>query len=293
MTGKPVVGDMVTRAILAGRDLTVFANLNVFQEHHLRILVTMPRTPLYIIKMVAREPETHPERAIDYCSSAAMARVLIGIGGDVRCFALYGQDSFLVYNTPLHDFRKGADSFRRKKAVYEVICERVLFGGKVLPLHVASWFVAHGNSLHSEYMRKRGSDHMLACYDVYEKQAFECTEEVIVPVSYDFMIAYHRYTKYLPLIMFIWATDKKKRAVEQAVEGMVDMGYTCDQIDLFVKGRVMREFAAQKRASSKKDRAKKRKFSRAMKSKEVRELYGVFQKMFALGCCKEYIMSFL
>lgn len=30
------------------------------------------------------------------------------------------------------------------------------------------------------YMLKRGSAHLMACYDVYEKQVFECTEEVFL-----------------------------------------------------------------------------------------------------------------
>lgn len=34
---------------------------------------------------------------------------------------------------PLHDFRKGADRFRHRETVYEVLCARALYGGEVLP----------------------------------------------------------------------------------------------------------------------------------------------------------------
>lgn len=175
MTGKPVVQECVLNQIVSGGNLTVFAGIGAFKEHHLRVLVTMPRTHLYIIKMVAREPGTHPERAIDYCCSAAMARVLIDICGDVSCFSLYNQKSF-TDGMVLHDFGKGADRFRRREVVYEVLCERVLFGGEVLPAHVAKWFINNGSIVQHVFMRKHGSEHMMACYDLYEKQAFECAE---------------------------------------------------------------------------------------------------------------------
>lgn len=50
---------------------------------------------------------------------------------------------------------------------------------------------------------------MMACYDIYEKQAFEDTDELISPAPYQFMTAYHRYTKYLPSTMFFRAVFKK------------------------------------------------------------------------------------
>jgi len=119
MTGNPVVRDCVLHQILSGGNLTIFANMGAFKEHHLRVLVTMARTPLYIIKMVAREPGTHPEKAIDFCSSAAMARVLIKICGDATCFSLYDQPAF-VEGMVLHDYMRGADYFRKREIVYEV-----------------------------------------------------------------------------------------------------------------------------------------------------------------------------
>lgn len=86
MTGKPVVRDCVLQ-VASGGNPTVFANIGAFKEHHMRKLVTMARTPLYMVNVVAREPGTHPEKAIDNCSSAAMATVWIKIGGDVTCFS--------------------------------------------------------------------------------------------------------------------------------------------------------------------------------------------------------------
>lgn len=290
MTGKPVVRDCVLHQIISGGNLTVFANIGAFKEHHLRVLVTMARTPLYVIKMVARESGMHPEKAIDYCSSAAMARVLINICGDVTCFSLYNQPAF-VEGMALHDFRKGADRFRRREVLYEVLCERVLYGGEVLPPHVAKWFANYGGNMQYAYMLKRGSAHMLACYDVYERQAFECTQELITPVSYDFMIAYHRYTKYLPLTMFARAVFKKKRDVAESVREMVDQGYTCDQIQSDVACRDVREMAELKMSAE--TQKKKRRFKRVIKSESVKQLFAVVQRVFELGCCEKKILSFL
>ncbi len=209
MSGGSFADDAALTAIVTGANVTAFANTGAFKEHHLRVIVTMPRTPLYLIRMIASEPGTHPEKAIDYCVSRKMARTLLQICGDATCFWLYNQAPF-VCGEPLHDDRKGADRFRNRKVVYEVLCERVLYGGKVLPPHVAKWFVAHGNNMQYAYMLKHGSNHMMSCYDTYEKQAFEQTEELVGPASYAFMLAYHRYSKYLPLIMYIFLTSEVK-----------------------------------------------------------------------------------
>ncbi|CAM9309140.1 unnamed protein product, partial [Ectocarpus sp. 12 AP-2014] len=179
--------------------------------------------------MVAQEPGTNPAKAIDYCSSAAMARTLMKICRDVTCFSLYEQACF-AEGERLHDYRKGADRFRHKDMVYEVLCERVLYGGDVLPPHVARWYNSHGRFGHYAYMETYGSDHMIECYDVYEKQAFEATQALITPVPYQIMIAYHRYTTYLPITMFFRAVLKKKALVEAIVKDMVEKGFTIEQL---------------------------------------------------------------
>lgn len=96
------MNDVVLRSIISGANLTVFANTGSLKKHHLRVLVTMPRTSLYVIKMVAREPGTNPAKAIDYSSSAAMARTLIKIRRDISRFALYEQECFHVSGKRLH-----------------------------------------------------------------------------------------------------------------------------------------------------------------------------------------------
>ena len=290
MTGKPIVRDCVLHKIISGGNLSIFANIGAFKEHHLRVLVNMPRTPLYVIKMVAREPGTHPEKAIDYCSSAAMARVLIKICDDVSCFSFYNQPAF-VEGMMLHDYRKGADRFRRKEIVYEVLCERVLHGGDVLPPHVAKWFVNYGGNMLYAYVLKRKSDHMMACYDLYEKQAFEINEEIVTPVSYEFMIAYHRYTKYLPLTMFARAVFRRRRNAEKSVRDMIDQGYTCDQIQSDVAAQDITEMAELKMSSG--NQKKKRRFARVMVLFPSSQLFEVVQRMFEQGCCEKKIMSFL
>jgi hypothetical protein len=290
MTGKAIVRDIVLRRILSGADMTVFANTGAFQEHHLRVLVTMPRTPLYVIKMVAQEPGTNPAKAIDFCTSAAMARVLIKICRDVTCFHFYDQNIF-VKGAPLHDNRKGADRFRRRESVFEVLCERVMFGGDVLLDHVASWFNNYGaNSLYG-YMLKRGLTHMLACYDIYEKQAFEATEEVVTPLPYQFMIAYHRYTKYLPLTMYKRAMYNKQKTVEASVAVKLDKGFSVGQVQTsLVAEEAKRMFDLENSAEGKR---KKRRFQRLSKSGSVAEIWVLINGIFALRCCEELIFSFL
>lgn len=291
MTGKPIVRDCITRAIVAGKDLSVFAGIGIFEEHHLRILVTMPRTPLRVIRMVAREPATNPHKAMDYCASRAIARVLIDVCGNASCFALYNQPSF-VKGARLHDCGKGADRFRVKEVVYEVLCERILYGVNMLPEHVGRWFTSHGHQLMYAYMLKHGSLHMRKCCSICEKQALEIHGKPVSPVDCNFMVSYHRYTKYLPLKMFWRRVLARKLQVEKSVRDMVEEGYTCEQVELFVGGREMREMISLK--NSEKGRKKKRKCARAVKkSVAVRELLDVVNGILGLGCCDKLIFSFL
>ena len=291
MTGLPVVGDVVLRSIIGGSDLTVFANLGAFKEHHLRVLVTMPRTPLYVIKMVAREPGTNPARAIDYCSSGTMARALIKICRDVSCFSFYNQEYF-VQGGSLHDFRRGADRFRRRDVVYEVLCERVLYGGDVLPAHVAKWFNNYGQNMHWEYMLKNGSPHMRKCYDVYERQAFEDTQELQTPSPYQFMIAYHRYIKFLPIKMYLRAVSKNRDSVEQVVKDMVDKGFSTEQVQVSLACEEVAHMTEYK--FSVEGKKKKRKFTRATRSSSVRQLLALSRRIFhSDDRCRDLILSFL
>lgn len=289
MTGLPVVRDPVTRAIASGRSLDVFANFGMFEEHHLRVLVTMPRTPMSVIKMVAGEANTNPAKAIDYCSSAVIARGLIKICGDVSRFSLYDQQTFKD-GAVLHDNRKGADRFRRMDIVFEVLCERVLFGGDILPPHVAKWFVSYGENMFNDYMLKNGSVHMMACYEICEKQLFEHDEQLITPNCYEFMIKYHRYVKYLPLVMHFVAVFNKKQSTGEYVRDMVEKRCSAEQIESFVRGEQIKDMVDLKSPQQKKRR---RRLSRAMKSDSIKQLYGVAQRIIGLGCCERLILSFL
>ena len=291
MTGKPVVNDMVLRSIISGANLAVFANTGSFKEHHLRVLVTMPRTPLYVIRMVAREPGTNPAKAIDYCSSAAMARALIKICRDVSRFALYEQGCFRVGGKRLHEFRRGGDRFRRREVVYQVLCERVLFGGDVLPPHVSKWFNSCEGYWHEKYMEGYGSAHMIACYDIYEKQAFCATHEVITPRPYQFMVAYHRYTKYLPLTMCFRAVFNKKSRVEAAVKDKLEQGLSVEQVHACLVVEDVQNMRDLKNSAE--GKKKRRKLARAFKSAAVNDLWVLSHRILGLECCEKVIVSFL
>lgn len=290
MTGKPVVGDPVLRCIVSGASLTRFAGMGAFKEHHLRVLVTMPRTPISVIKMVAGEPETNPARAIDYCSSATIARALIKICGDVTCFSLYEQQSF-VNGARIHDFRTGADRFRRREVVFEVLCERILFGGDVLPPHISAWFNSYGRYCQESYIERYGSAHMMACYQIYEKQLFEVTEDLVTPPPYQFMIAYHRYTKYLPLTMFFNAVLKEKASVEAIVKDRVAEGFTMEQVRASLVADGSKNMLDLNQSA--KGKNKRRRFARVAKSDSVRDLWALCQRVFALSSCERLILSFL
>ncbi|CAN0251422.1 unnamed protein product [Ectocarpus sp. 6 AP-2014] len=291
MTGKPVVNDVVLSAIVSGSNLTVFANIGSFKEHHLRVLVTMPRTPLYVIRMVAREPGTNPAKAIDYCSSAAMARALIKICRDVSRFALYEQDCFRVGGKRLHEFRRGGDRFRRREVVYQVLCERVLFGGDVLPPHVSKWFNSCGGYWHEKYMEGYGSAHMKKCYDIYEKQALRATHEVITPMPYQFMVAYHSYTKYLPLTMCFCAVFKKKAQMEAVVKDRLREGLSVEQAHASLDVEVDQSLRGLKNSAE--GKKQRRKLARAVKSAAVHDLWVLSHRILGLECCEKVILSFL
>ncbi|CAM9181748.1 unnamed protein product, partial [Ectocarpus sp. 12 AP-2014] len=123
----------------------------------------------------------------------------------------------------------------------EVLCERILYGGDVLPAHVARWFTRHGKNLLHAYILKRGSLHMRKCFDICEKQAFKMHGTAVSPVDCNFMVAYHRYTKYLPLKMFCLKILAKKQVVATSVRDMVDKGYTGEQVVSYVRCREIRE----------------------------------------------------
>lgn len=289
MTGKPVANDVVLRSIVAGRDLTVFANIGAFEQHHLRVLVTMGNTPLYVVKMVAREANTNPASVIDYCSSAAMARVLINICHDATCFSLYDQDVFRVGGNSLHDDRKGADSFRRKHVVYEVLCERIRFGGDVLPSHVAAWFNICGTGVHEAYMLKHGSPHMRACYDIYQEKKRDAGKAV---VPYEFMVGYHRYTKYLPVTMYVRGLVRKEKEDKEIAEYMSRQGYGHEQVAKSLERAASVRMMDLKYSTD--GKKKQRRFARAVKSVEVRKLLLLTRDIFRLeGCFREMVLSFL
>jgi len=240
--------------------------------------------------MVAQEPGTNPAKAMDYCSSGAMVKVLIKICGDVSLFPFYNQETF-VNGTALHDFRKGADRFRRREVVFEVLFERVLFGGDVFPPHVARWFNNYGiNSMHG-FMLKRGLAHMLACYDTCEKQVFAATQELVTPLPYQFMIAYHRYTKYLPLTMFRRAVQNKKEAVQATMNNKIEKGCSVEQVQTSLVAEEVAHMANLKKSAE--GKKKKRRFDRASKSPTIAGMWKLVHGIFGLGCCEELILSFL
>lgn len=240
--------------------------------------------------MVAGDANTNAAGAIDYCCSAAKARALIHACGDVSRFALYDQPHFKHEMRMLHDNRKGADRFRRKDIVYEVLCERVLFGGEILPVHVAKWFDMHGAQLHEDYLEKHGSDHMFTCYDVYRRQV---SENGLSPVFYKFLVGYHKYTKYLPLVMYLKAVFNKKHAMGASVKTLIERGCDYDLIKLFVSVENIKDIA---KSQSPLEKKRMRRFNRVIKSDPIRQLYSLTQMVVSVKGCNEIypmVLSFL
>ena len=177
--------------------------------------------------------------------------------------------------------------------VYEVLCERVLFGEDVLPPHVAKWFVAFGNQLQEDYIEKRGSPHMSACYDVYHRQVLERGQGVVTMNPYEFMIGYHKYSKYLPIVMYLRAVFTKNQAIGASVKTLLDRGCSYSLIHLFVGTARLKDVADSR---SPMGIRKKRRLQRVAKSDPIRKLYSLVQSILALEGCHEIsaaVLSFL
>ena len=134
-------------------------------------------------------------------------------------------------------------------------------------------------------MEGHGSAHMIACYRIYEKQALCATREVITPVPYQFMVAYHRYAKYLPLTMCFRAVFKKKAQMEAVVKDKLEQGLSVEQAhESLVVGDD---------ENSGEGKRKMRKLARAVKSAAVNHLWVLSHRILGLECCEKVIVSFL
>lgn len=218
VSGAPVT-DEVLRAIQAGENLDIdfFIGSGELGLPHLRALASMPTTSPAILRRVAQAECTEARKAVDFCVSGEFASILLQACGDATDFSFYNQGFFKVEENPLHDEDKGADAFRSKSSVHAVLTERILFGGKVLPPHVAKWYDDNGESI-----RDQGS-HLRECYALYKKKTFASLTEGILEVSmYRFMVRYSEYLKYLPVYMRMYTMSKKRRSLGGMVSVLVD-----------------------------------------------------------------------
>lgn len=85
--------------------------------------------------------------------------------------------------------------------------------------------------------------HTMACYEFGGKQVFKATEELISLAPYQFMVAYHQYTKYLPLTMFFHAVLKKKAVVEATVKDNLEKRFSVEQVETSLVGGEFKRMA--------------------------------------------------
>lgn len=210
-------------------DISYFINNNEIDIRHLRLLVSKPSTHVDHIRQAAKHLSTEAPKAVDFCSKEKFANVLLEVGKDATDFSFYNQEYFLDGN-PLHDDSPGADAFRRKHNVYAVLSARILYGGKVLPVHVSEWYDEHGTDMQIHYMDGKGDVLMGLCYKLYKKR-LEVLDARTVEVScYEFMNLYAEYTKYLPIYLHIKGRAMQRARIQAMVESMKKNGASDEMI---------------------------------------------------------------
>lgn len=298
LSGEPLpesVDDSMLNAIITKSDLTYFISLGMFKPIHLRAYASMPKGNAKVLRQIANCPGTNPAAAVDFCVSAAFARALLEICKDTTVYHFYNHEDFTQRYRSLHDNRRGADAFRRSPAVYEVAAERILFGGDVLPEHMVRWFKSKGrHGQHARYMNNRLRDgaHMRKCYGEYETQTAARVGEggIIAGNTYDFMVAYHSYTKYFPVFMYLLLQSNREKKVEETVADMKEKKCSKEQIEAAVRG--MQAMEIEKAAEQKKKQRKLAKLT--SRDGNAKELFGAVN--FAGTCdglIKNLIVSFL
>lgn len=271
---KGHVSDSAMEAILNRECLEGFIEDGMLFDYHLRVLASMPSsTRKGLLERVAHIPSTYPEEAVDFCASAAAARVLMNVSGDTANFKLYEQYGFRSGHRDIHDDRKGADRFRNKTTVFAVFSERIMYGGDVLLPHLITWYNEHGQQLLADYMGDVSSD-MRKCYAVYEHKKAAAVVEGIVdaPPAYEFMVAYQRYHKYFPIFMRIYLVAKKRGESKKLVDAMRTKGMDESLIMQVAHGQ---EALHDTEANSPKGKKKAKKLAKAMSDDtSVNELCG-------------------
>ena len=303
LSGKPLLEDLddnALAAITSKGDLTYYINAGMFGPHHLRVYASMPKGSVRVLRQIANIPGTKPAAAVDYCISGVFAEILLEIGNahdKPQEFEFYSNSDFTQRRRSISDNRHGADAFRNSHVVYEVASERILFGGNVLPGHFVQWYNARGkHGHHARYMnnRKRDGARLRKCYSEYETQTAARTvdDAIIVRSTYDFMVAYHIYTKYFPVFMYLLRQSNKVKKLEEIVVDMTEKKCSKEQIEAAVRGMQAMEIES---ANSSEQKKKQRKFNKlTSKDAKAKELVGAAN--FTGACCgliKDLIISFL
>lgn len=278
VTGTPlpnIFNDTVLHAIQMKAPLGIYINAGMIRERHLRLYVTMPRRSLVVLQRMARLPGTDPAGAVDFCLGPDYARILLEVSNNPSVFKFYNHARFTFAGRDLSDDATGADAFRNKASVYAVLSERVVFGGRVLPAHIVKWYNDEGNAgLHTSYMDKRNGDgaEMRECFGEYRRQKAASVEEggIIDTKPYEFMVAYHKNTKYFPLCMHLNVLAKKRKEIEQARADMVAKKCTDQQIDAAMRGMGV---GGQQPPRTPEEKKKQRKITRATKDAGIKALY--------------------
>lgn len=134
---------------------------------------------------------------------------------------------------------------------------------------------------------------MAACYDVYHEQVLFSGAGETFPNPYHFMVSYHNYAKFLPMVMYFRSVFTKKQIMGASVKTLLDRGCSYNLIELFVGTAKLRDV---RNARSPIEKRKRRRLTRIIKSDPIRQLYCLAQGILSLDGCGEIyplVLSFL
>lgn len=265
--------DCYERTLQACDDLNLQAIQNcpmhALSEVHLRLVVMKKHAPAAIVKYMVQNLKLCASEALDVAAGPRMVKLLLSLGADASEFTFFKGDCF----HRVADDRKYSETFRRSENLFPAMGVRVL-AGATLPRQLCQWFDYNARKWASKFMREHGSEHMGACYCTCKRQ-FDA--QVVVGSSRDssdseddfgfrcywpaesypsfakFLGKYMRYTKYLPIKLYVKSVRMSHAAVDKSVKMILAAGASADEVDTFVTGARVKKLRTGVRGKVRKD----------------------------------------
>lgn len=248
--------DYYERTLQACDDLNLQAIQNcpmhALSEVHLRLVVMKKHAPAAIVKYMVQNLKLCASEALDVAAGPRMVKLLLSLGADASTFTFFKGDYF----QRVADDRKYSETFRRSENLFPAMALRVL-AGATLPPQLCQWFDYNARKWASRFIREHGSEHMGECYRTCKRQFgpqvaiggsrdssdseddfdFRCYWPAeSYPSFAAFLVKYMRYTKYLPVVLYVKSVRMSHAAVDKSVRMMLLAGASADEVDTFVTG---------------------------------------------------------